>query len=123
MKVTIQNGSLHGLSRRDVEAVAPLFPKSWSEVVTLIVLCHGEGSTVSTAFYPKQKTMALFWPSSLVTAPTKLEAVEELLVALSIARERGELPERVSKSLRAGHFESLRETRALCALALAENAV
>jgi hypothetical protein len=61
MKVTVQNGAAHGLSRRDVEAVIPLLPASWSNRVDQLVLYQGESAAVKASFYPKKKLLGLFW--------------------------------------------------------------
>jgi len=121
MKVTVQNGAVHGLSRRDVEAIIPLFPKSWSASVQQIVLYQGQRPGLSTAYYSKKNLLGLFWPAE-VTSVTKAEGLEELLVALSVVSERGELPTSLSKSIREWHAAGIAGLLETCLEALARNA-
>jgi hypothetical protein len=122
MKVTIQNGSAHGLSRSEVEAMVPLFPQSWKRVVKQIVLYQGSGSALKAEFYPKEQLLGLFWPSP-ADAATKSDGVEELLLSLAVAEERGELPKRLSKALRERHLSAVAEIRERCLQVVADNAV
>jgi hypothetical protein len=106
MKVTVQNGAAHGLSRRDVEAIVPLFPASWANRVQQIVLYQGDTPVLRASFHPKQRTLGLFWPVPLQSA-SKEEGVQELLLALSVVAERGELPDRLSPAVRERHETEL----------------
>ena len=121
MKVTVQNGAAHGLSRREVEAIIPLFPPAWSTPVQQIVLYQGQGDDVSAAFYPEKHLLGLFWPVD-VASVSKAAGLEELLVALSVVAERGELPARLSKSIRGRHAADVATIHANCLEAMARNA-
>jgi hypothetical protein len=121
MKVTVQNGAAHGLSRRDVETIIPLFPEAWSNLVQQIVLYQAKGPNVSAAFYPKAHTLGFFWPAD-VESISKARGLEELLVALSVAAERGELPGNLAKSIRARHTAGIGGVLANCLAALERNA-
>ena len=121
MKVTLQNGAVRGLTRRDVEAIIPLFPPSWSTSVSQIVLYQGQGPSVSAAFYAKSHTLGLFWPRGSATV-SKVDGLEELLVALSVASERGELPATLSKSIRKRHSASVADMLVQCMEAIERNA-
>lgn len=121
MKVTIQNGATHGFTRRDVEAIIPLLPESWSASVQQIVLYQAKGPGVSAVFYPKAHSLGLFWPADVETV-SKAEGLEALLVALSVASERGEVPERLSKSMRKEHSSKIAGPLADCLGAMARNA-
>ena len=117
MKVTVQNGAAHGLSRRDVETIIPLLPNSWATKIAQIVLYRGQDPGISAAFYPKRHTLGLFWPGPALSI-SKAEGLEELLVAMSVISERGELPVHLSKSLRERHAVAVSELRENCLDAL-----
>jgi hypothetical protein len=122
MKVTVQNGAAHGLSRRDVEAMIPLFPMSWSSCVQQIVLYQGDTPALKSAFYPKKKLLGFFWPVP-VEAASKSEGVQELLVALSVVAERGELPDRLSPAARDRHMENVADVLRRCLAQVVPDAV
>ena len=119
MKVTVQNGASHGLSRNDVERLVLLFPPAWSSLVKAIVLYQGSEPSIVVSFYPKSGTIGLFWPPKSAPQPSKSEAVEELLVALAIVAERGALPARISPSLRSRSLNETADIRDLCLSSLA----
>jgi hypothetical protein len=121
MKVVVQNGAAHGLSRRDVEAVIPLFPSAWSTAVQQITLYQGREQKVSVSFYPKQQILGLFWPAEASSVP-KAEALRELLLALSVVSDRGELPARLPASVRERHNAATGELYAKCLEALSRDA-
>lgn len=117
MKVTVQNGAAHGLSRRDVEAIIPLLPNSWATQIEQIILYRGQDPGVSAAFYPKKHMLGLFWPAANLSV-SKAEGLEELLVAMSVISERGELPVHLSKCARERHVAAVSELRENCLEAL-----
>lgn len=121
MKVTVQNGATHGLSRRDVESIIPLFPRAWLVAVQQIVLYQGKGKDVSALYYPEKRLLGLFWPVD-ATNVSKAAGLEELLVALSVVADRGELPARLSKSIRKRHAGDVATIHASCLEAMASNA-
>jgi hypothetical protein len=122
MKVTVQNGAAHGLSRRDVETIIPLVPASWSGGVRQIVLYQGDSSDLKAVFYPKKKLLGLFWPVPAESA-SKPDGVQELLVALSVVAERRELPERLSPALRERHVAEVADVLRRCLAKVAPDAV
>jgi hypothetical protein len=101
MKVVIQNGATHSLSRKQAEAIVALFPGSWLKAVDSLTLYQSDGEALHVKHYPKARAVGVFWPSSSHPQPTAAEAIRELLVALAIAVERGNLPPKVSKAMRA----------------------
>jgi hypothetical protein len=111
MKVTIQNGSKHGFSRQEIEAMIPHFPESWPRAVKQVVLY--QGAELKTAFYSKTRTLGLFWPPSS-DAPTKLEGIQELLLALSALADEGHSPAQLTKSQRQQKLVELEELVNLC---------
>jgi hypothetical protein len=122
MRVTVQNGAKHGLTRKDAEAVVRLLPASLRQVAKSLVLCQGTTLLLNVAFHPKEKVVALYWPANSIDTPTKESAVEELLVALSIVAEAGTLPQQVSRSLRLRHLEAIASLADVCRKALLEDA-
>lgn len=123
MKVIVQNGAHHGLSRHETEQVVQLFPAKWSRVVKSIVLYQGTDKEISVRFYSKSQVVGIFWPSKSAEQPTKSEAVENLLIAVAIIAEHGALPQRMSKSLRSRTLNEIAELLALCMATVAKNAV
>lgn len=121
MKVTIQNGAAHGLSRRDVEAAVALFPARWSRRVAQIVLYQAAVGRLEARFYPQGQALGLFWPAPPASA-SKTDGLMELLLALSIVDERGELPARLSPALRQRHLSSTAPLLARCRALVGENA-
>ena len=94
MKVTVQNGAAHGLSRRDVESIVPLLPPVWSKSVAQITLYQGSIPAAEVKFYPKEKILGLFWPTPSDSI-SKSQGLNELLLALSVISEHGHLPTRL----------------------------
>jgi hypothetical protein len=103
MKITVQNGTIHCLSRKDAEALLPMLPQSWHKQVSSIVL-YGGNELAKATFYPQTRTLGLFGPSNRTDLPAKTEAITELLIALSIVSERGELPTKPTKTLIKAHL-------------------
>ena len=122
MKVTVQNGAAHGLSRGEVEAMVRVFPAAWSHLVKSIVLYQGGEVEIDVSFHPKEKVVGLYWPSSSVVPSSKAKAIEKLLVALAVVAERGELPARMSTSLRGRILEQVAEVHQKCLDMVAKNA-
>jgi len=117
MKVTIQNGAMHGLSRNEVTAMLKYFPAEWSRVVDSIVLYQG-GSDVVAKFYAKERILGLFWPSP-AAGHAKAEAIEILIVALAIVAERGGLPGKISSPLQTRMLDQTAQLRHQCLSAVA----
>jgi|GEM_PF-2360714 len=113
MKVTVQNGVAHGFSRRYLEAIIPLFPESWASQVQQIVLYQSSTPTLKVLFYPKERTLGVFWPMP-VESISKTEGVQELLVALAVITERGELPKHLSIAVRERHLGELADLLQQC---------
>ena len=123
MRVTVQNAASHGLSRAEVEAMLQHVPKSWSRNVKSVVLYeHGEPDFRCT-YYPKEKILGLFWPTGTQRQqPTKAQAGEEMLLALSVIAERGALPDRLSSALLGEHFNAIAPLRKECLAAIGQHA-
>lgn len=102
-RVTVQNGANHGLSRRETERLLRHIPASWCRDVTTVAISEHAEPAFSCAYFAKEKTLGVFWPSARYLQPTKVEAAEAVLVAISIVAERGELPKRIGSSLHSDH--------------------
>lgn len=83
MKVVVQNGANHCLSRRDAESVARCLPRAWDSRIGQILLAAG--NSLSTSFHPKERVVCLYCPQSPEAARDKREAVSQLLRALASA--------------------------------------
>jgi hypothetical protein len=63
---------------------------------------------VTVGFHRKEGILAFYWSSEAPSPQDKAAAVAELIVALSIIAEDGDLPEHVKGSVRARHLEARR---------------
>ena len=122
MKVTVQNGANHGLSRAEVEAMLHHLPGSWNRSVDAIVLYEHQEPEFRCRYYEKEKKLGLFWPSNDHNQPTKSKAVDEMLIALSAIANRGSLPDRLSASLRSQYLADAATVRAKCLKVVGEDA-
>jgi hypothetical protein len=122
MKVIIQNDAKHGFSRNEMEAIVCQLPAAMTRRVESIVLCHCAESSVKISFHSKEQVVALYWPQSIESETTKSEAIEALLIALSIIAERGELPEHIGKALQMHHLKGLGALTQKCKKVLHQNA-
>lgn len=122
MRVTVQNGAAHGLSRDDVERMVQCFPSGWSRLVKSIVLYQGTETGISVSFYPKEGIIGLFWPAKSAEPPSKAEAIDKLLVAMAIVAEQGALPRYTSTSLHSRTLMEIARIHELCLASVAKNA-
>jgi len=121
MKIIVQNGATHTLSRKQAEAIVALFPAPWIKSVDSLTFYQGNGESLHVEHYPRARAVGLFWPSSLYPQPTAAEATQELLIALAIATERGNLPPKVSKSMRVRAEQSVATLLTQCTEVLQQN--
>ena len=121
MKVVVQNGARHGLSRRQVEAMGAVLPPTWQRSIASLTLCQGRESEFCVKHYPKERKVGAFWPAEQHPQPSIERVVEELLVSLEVIAKRGSLPAHLSKALRGAAAASTAELRARCMEILAEN--
>jgi len=91
MKVIVQNGAQHALSRRIVEAMLEHIP--WQRGVENISLCSGE--FLAASFHKKERSLSLIWPFR-EPHPEKAVAIELLVAALATIEINGDLPKRFS---------------------------
>jgi hypothetical protein len=114
MKVVVQNGARHALSRRDVEAMIPTFPPDWERQVASIVLYQTNEDHPFASYHPKEKILGLHWPASSSSRLSKSVAIEELCVALAAVAEMGHLPPRLSGQRRADYSEQTLDVQRHC---------
>ncbi len=118
MKVVVQNGVSHALSRREIESMIPFFPTAWSDAVDAIVLYQGSTSGVVVTHHPKERIVGHYWPRSPGPHLSKDSAVDELLVALAAIVDLGHLPQNLSKSHHARYLDLTSTIRRECSAVL-----
>lgn len=118
MKVTVQNGANHGLSRAEVEAMLRHFRGRGAALSTRL-FCISTSSQTCFASTTRRRES---WGCSGQARNAKVEAVEEMLVALSAIAERGSLPTRLGASLRQQYQDDVASVRAKCLEVIGEDA-
>jgi hypothetical protein len=98
MKLVVQDGSV--LSRRTLQILLPLLPISWVAPVDTLVVYSAQNDALSFSYYKKERVLGVHWPSSASSPPDREAAITELAVALVIVATRGNIPNRVGKSVR-----------------------
>lgn len=83
MKVVVQNGAKHCLSRKDAESMVRLFPSSWSSIVTQVMLAAGDSLT--TSFHRKERVICLYSPPSPPAERDKAKAASVLVRSIATA--------------------------------------
>lgn len=99
MKVVIQNGVLHALSRREAECIVGQLPKRFLDVADSLVLYQGGGDP-TVEYYQRSRSVGLFWSRHSGSSELKMIGVWELLIALQVIADLGHLPARLSRSRR-----------------------
>ena len=113
MKIIVQNGCSHSLSRSEVESIVSIFPSGWRKHVSSIVLYQSKGE-IKTRYYKKEQTLGLFGPMKPVVPQIKVLLIQELLIALGYIAENADLPQRISKSARLFYLEKTSVIREHC---------
>lgn len=101
MKVTIQNGSNHGLSRAIVEKALIDIPRAWEQRVSEVVICATTSETPVVRFHRKERALSVEGPCGTASP---VDALTEMLIVLSLISERGDLPSHVTNTARAEHL-------------------
>ncbi len=114
MTVIVQNGSTHGISRSELDAMVLLFPRRWSRAVRSIALCQSATPVLRISYHPKEQSVGFHWPALAESALTKEDALAELILSLALVSERSELPRRLGKSLRSRLLAETEILRASC---------
>ena len=112
MKLVVQNGCRHILSRKDVESALLMLPPGWGTRVQKVVLYQGQESRVYVTFYAKEGALGLFCPEEHAGL-NKAAALEELFLAFACIKDRGDLPERISESARESYRAEAQEALGL----------
>lgn len=98
MKVVVQNGSQHPITRKEMEAIIQVIPNSLKKRISSICLYHSESDEPDTTFFDKSKTLGFYGYANVSTLDRKIEALEELAFSLILLRDTGETPFKLSKS-------------------------
>jgi hypothetical protein len=114
MKVVVANGATHCLTRMDVETIVKIFPATWNHKVKEISLFNGSESGVEVFYHPKAQRIDLRWAPSASSIPAKAEAIQELLIAMAIVNNLGEIPNKLKASLRNKYMQDTTEIRNRC---------
>jgi hypothetical protein len=96
MKIIVQNGAKHLLTRNVIESLLPKMPTEWGEGVDSILICSSTSERPLIEYYPKMKQVAV-WGTN--TEKSLFLILRELFVSLSVLFERGDLPQKLNKSL------------------------
>lgn len=99
MKLVVQDGS--ALSRSQLQAVVSGLPERLSKHIGTVLVCASWEPSLRLAYSPKERTLTLFVPAHAPVPPSAATVVREFLVAVAVVAERGALPARLSKSVRA----------------------
>lgn len=99
MKVVIQNGASHALSRLEAECIVGRLPKRFLAVADSLVLYQGCGEP-AVEYYGKSRSIGLFWSRNPGPSELRTIGVWELLIALEVIADQGHLPPKLSESRR-----------------------
>ncbi|MBK7657431.1 MAG: hypothetical protein IPJ18_23010 [Betaproteobacteria bacterium] len=113
MKVTVQNGAKHGLTRADVESINSLLPSSWSKLIKQIALYQGVTGEIQVNYYPQKGLIGLYWPRP-AEMKSKEDGLRELLIGISVVAAVGQLPPKLSKSTRPFHQDAIEDLLKRC---------
>jgi len=113
MKVVVQNGANHALTRGVVEELVQHMPQTWKAALEQIVILASCGAKPTVAFHSKSKSLEICGPEDRKLLP---QFVSELLISCSIIAEDGDMPGKISPSLRRHHAAVVSGTFALMSL-------
>jgi hypothetical protein len=99
MKLVVQDGS--SLSRTQLQTVAASLPEALSKHIGVVLVCASWESSLRVSYSPKERVLTLFMPAHEPEPLPTADVVREFLIALAVVAERGDLPARISKSVRA----------------------
>jgi hypothetical protein len=100
MKVVVQNGSQHPITRKEMEDIIQVIPSSLTKGISSICLYHSESGDPDTTFFDKSKTLGFYGHANVSTLDNKIEALEELAFSLILLRDTGHIPFKLSKNKR-----------------------
>lgn len=99
MKLIVQDGS--SLSRSQLQAVVASLPERLSRPIGTVLVCASWEPSLRVTYHPKGRVLALHVPAHEHEPSPTASVVREFLVALAVVAERGDLPARLSRSVRA----------------------
>lgn len=82
MKLVIQNGCRHTLTRKEFEPMLALLAPSWSKRVNTIAFYSGVEPCLRTQYFEKEKVLGLFWSKELSDTNEKRLAIREIITSL-----------------------------------------
>ena len=100
MKVTVQNGSQHPVSRNEMEAIVQEIPTDLLKGIASVCMYKSDSGEPYVEFYEKEQILGFFGHASTSTVACKLEALEMLAFALIFLRDTNSIPSRISKAKR-----------------------
>ena len=113
MKVIVQNGANHSLSRVVVERALAGVPHEWVKNVTQLIISAETSDFPVATFHENDCSISINGPRDTAALPAVLV---ELLSSLSVIAERGELPSRLGAQVRAEHVAAANAVLAKAAL-------
>ncbi|ACM19344.1 hypothetical protein Geob_0982 [Geotalea daltonii FRC-32] len=87
MKLVIQNGCRHTLTRKEFEPILVLFPPKWNNGVNTITFYKSENLELGTRYFEKEKVLGVFWPKESEDIHERLKAISEILISLDCISE------------------------------------
>ena len=70
IKVTVQNGAHHGLSRAEASAIVNCFPAAWVKIVTDVVLYQSKDARLHCEFFKNHASWASSGRANSTLSPT-----------------------------------------------------
>lgn len=112
MKLKVQDGS--SLSGSQLQMLVARLPARFLRRIESIFVGACWDPLLKISYIQKHRSLALHVPSPPYAAPLPIETVvHELLIALAVIAERGDLPSKLSKPLRLRAIQEMDEFMAL----------
>ena len=107
MKIVMQNGCKHALSRDDVDAVLQNISPKYFENISNIALYQSQNEDIYVKYYRKEKIIGLFCAKD--SKVSKRDVINELLISLAVIYDIDDYPLRLSESRRRHYLEEILE--------------
>jgi hypothetical protein len=108
MKLVIQNGCRHTLTRKEFESMLAFLAPSWSKRVNSIAFYSGAEPFLRTQYFEKEKVLGLFWPKEQSDIDEKRQAIQEIIASLECISKNCDLSK--SKSMMSDESASILES-------------
>lgn len=105
MKIVVQNGCEHVLTRSSLEHLIKEVPPKYLRAIRQITLFQSSDERMYAQFFKKDKVLGLFCPKNWPGSSS--EAVDELLVAIASIHDSGDY-HNLRKTLRQEYLEEMR---------------